>query len=111
MGKPVTTYRKLLKFGKKYGVDSEEDFKAAALSFAEEAALIATMRDKLAEDGTTVTKTYVKDRENICVHPLIPEIPKHVDCANRILATIGKIVDDRGKKQVTDEDELDEFRL
>ena len=111
MGKPVTTYRKLLKFGKKYGVDYEEDFKAAALSFAEEAALIATMRDKLAEDGTTVTKTYVKDRENICVHPLIPEIQKHVDCANRILATIGKIVDDRGKKQVTEEDELDEFRL
>ena len=111
MIKPVTTYRKLLRFGKKYGVDGEEDFKAAAMTFAEEAELIATMRATLAEDGTTVTKTYVKDRENVCVHPLIPEIPKHVDCANRILATIGKIVADRGKKSANEEDELSEFRL
>ena len=111
MTKPVTTYRKLLSFGKKYGVNNEEDFKAAAMTFAEEAALIATMREKLAEDGTTVTKEYVKGRENVCVHPLIPEIPKHVDCANRILTTIGKIVADRGKKAASEEDELDEFRL
>ena len=111
MAKPVTTSRKLQRFGKKYGVDQEEDFRTAAAMFAEEAELIARMREQLETDGTTVTKTYVKDRENVCVHPLIPEIPKHVDCANRLLATIGKIVDERGKKSASEEDELREFRL
>lgn len=109
--KPVTTYRKLLAFGKKYGVNGEEDFKAAAMTYAEEAQLIATMRETLAQDGMTVKKEYVKGRENICVHPLVTEIPKHVDCANRILSTIGDIVVKRGKKSLDEEDELKEFRL
>ena len=111
MAKAVSSYRKLLKFGKIFEVDKDEDFKAAAMTYAEEAELIAQMREQLAEDGMTVEKTYVKGRENTCIHPLIPEIPKHVDCANRTLGILGDIIVKRGKKKVDEVDGLSEFRL
>ena len=106
----MSSYRKLLKFGKIFEVDKDEDYKAAAQTYAEEAELIASMRNQLAEDGMTVKKEYVKGRENICVHPLIQEIPKHVDVANRTLGILGDIILKRGTKK-PEEDGLSEFRL
>jgi len=111
MAKAVSSYRKLLKFGKIFEVDRDEDYKAAAMTYAEEAELIAKMRTQLAEDGMTVKKEYVKGRENVCVHPLVQEIPKHVDCANRTLGILGNIIVERGKKKAEDVDGLTEFRL
>lgn len=111
MAKAVTSYRKLIRFGKTFEVDKDEDYKSAAMTYAEEAELIARMRTQLEQDGMTVEKTYVKGRENVCVHPLIQEIPKHVDCANRTLGILGDIIVKRGKKKVDEEDGLSEFRL
>lgn len=111
MVKAASSYRKLLKFGKIFEVEKDEDFKAAATTYAEEAELIAKMRNQLEEDGMTVTKEYVKGRENVCVHPLIQEIPKHVDCANRTLGILGDIILKRGKKKLDEADALAEFRL
>lgn len=111
MIKAASSYRKLLKFGKIFDVDKDEDYKAAATTYAEEAELIAKMRTQLETDGMTVTKEYVKGRENVCVHPLVQEIPKHVDCANRTLSILGDIIVKRGKKRPDAVDELAEFRL
>lgn len=111
MAKAVSSYRKLLKFGKIFEVDKDEDFKAAAMTYAEEVALIATMRTQLENDGMTVEKEYVKGRQNVCIHPLVQEIPKHVDCANRTLGILGDIIVKRGKKRPDEIDGLTEFRL
>ena len=111
LAKAVSSYRKLMRFGKIYLVDKDEDYKAAAATYAEEAELIAAMRTQLDADGMTVTKEYIKGRENICVHPLVQEIPKHVDCANRTLKIMADIITERGKKKPDTEDPLDEFRL
>ena len=111
MAKAVSSYRKLLKFGKIFEVDRDEDFKAAAMTYAEEAELIAKMRSQLEDDGMTVEKEYVKGRQNVCIHPLVQEIPKHVDCANRTLGILGDIIVKRGKKKAEDVDGLTEFRL
>ena len=111
MAKAVSSYRKLMKFGKIFEVHQDEDFKAAAMTYAEEAELIARMREQLEEDGMTVSKEYVKGRENVCVHPLVQEIPKHVDCANRTLGILGDIIVKRGRKRPDEVDGLTEFRL
>ena len=95
MAKAVSSYRKLLKFGKIFEV----------------VALIAQMRTQLEEDGMTVEKEYVKGRQNVCIHPLVQEIPKHVDCANRTLGILGDIIVKRGKKRPDEVDGLAEFRL
>ena len=111
MPKAVSNYRRLLRFGKIFEVQNDEDFKAAAMTYAEEVALIAQMRTQLEEDGMTVEKEYVKGRQNVCIHPLVQEIPKHVDCANRTLGILGDIIVKRGKKRPDEVDGLSEFRL
>lgn len=107
----MTTVKKLMELGRKYKVDHEEDFIVAVKTFVEEAKLIDRMRKQLNEDGMTVTKEYVKGRENIAAHPLIAEIPKHVDCANRLLQSMNAIIESRGQRLEQEKDELDEFRL
>ena len=111
MADPVSSYQKLIKFGKIFEVDKDEDYKAAAKTYAEEVDLIARMRTQLDEDGMIISKEYVKGRENLCPHPLIQEIPKHVDCANRTLGIMGNIIESRGKKKPDESDGLSEFRL
>ena len=108
----VTNVKKLMALGEKYKVDQDEDFIVAAKTFVEEAKLINQMRAQIKKDGLTVKKEYVKGRENLTAHPLIAEIPKHVDCANRTLANMATIIENRGEPpEKVEEDELTQFRL
>ena len=107
---PAALYRKMITFGKVYQVEKEQDFIEAARIYAEEAGLIDQMRDKLAEDGLTVTKTY-KTGEVEVAHPLLSELPRHVESANRCLATIGNMIGERGVKKERAARDLDKFRL
>ncbi len=108
----LTTIKKLMALGEKYKVAQDEDYIVAAKTFVEESRLIAQMRAQLKEDGLTVKKEYVKGRENLTAHPLIAEIPKHVDCANRTLANMAAIIETRGEKpEKVEEDDLTQFRL
>lgn len=107
----VTSLKKLMALGAKYKVDREEDYAACAKAFAQESQLIAQMRAQLKADGLTVNKEYVKGRQNVTAHPLIAEIPKHVDCANRLLTSMSNIITTRGEKPEAAEDDLATFRL
>lgn len=109
MAKPVMSYAKLMKMAREYRVDNNQLFVAAAKTYAEQVDLIATMREELKADGMTVTKEYVKGRENVCANPLIQEIPKHVDSANRTLHTMLEIITEIGEKPEA-KDELTAFR-
>lgn len=107
---PASIYRKLLAFGKTYQVEGEQDFQEAARIYAEEAALIDQMRDKLDADGLTVMKTY-KTGDVEVAHPLLSELPRHVESANKCLLTIGNMIENRGAKKTKPVRELDQFRL
>ncbi len=107
---PASLYRKMIAFGKVYQVEKEQDFIEAARIYAEEAGLIDQMRDKLAEDGLTVTKTY-KTGEVEVAHPLLSELPRHVASANDCLTTIGKMIAERGARVERAVRDLDAFRL
>lgn len=110
MTKELTTFEDLMKLGEDFGVVNCSDFRQAAIAYADEAALIRKMREQIENDDTTVTKEYVKGRQNLCIHPLIKEIPRHMDSANKCLALIADIIYKRGKKVVKEVDGLDEFR-
>lgn len=107
---PASIFKKMLAFGKEYQIDGEQDFMEAARIYSEEAALIDQMRDKLDEDGLTVMKTY-KTGEVEVAHPLLSELPRHVESANRCLMTISSMIEDRGAKKQKPTRELDKFRL
>ena len=107
---PASIYKKMIAFGKIYQVENEQDFIEAARIYAEEAGLIDQMRDRLAEDGLTVLKTY-KTGDVEVAHPLLSELPRHVESANKCLATIGSMISERGAKKERAARDLDKFRL
>lgn len=107
---PASLYKKLIAFGKVYQIDGEQDFLEAARVYAEEAGLIQQMRDILDEEGLTVYKTY-KTGDQLCSHPLLSELPRHIESANKCLSTIGDIVIKRGVKSEHAPRALDAFRL
>jgi hypothetical protein len=103
-------FRKLIEFGEAYHIQGEADFREAAHNYAEEAVLIARMRSQIDQEGLTVMKTY-KTGDMPVAHPLLQEIPRHVDCANKTLATISDIMMKRGAKREETGEDLDAFRL
>ena len=107
---PAALYRKMIAFGKIYQVEKEQDFIEAARIYAEEAGLIDQMRDKIAEDGLTVEKTYKTGSVEVA-HPLLSELPRHVESANKCLATIGSMIEERGARVEKAARDLDAFRL
>ena len=107
---PAALFRKMIAFGKNYQVEKEQDFLEAARIYSEEAALIDQMRDRIAEDGLTVEKTYKTGSVEVA-HPLLSELPRHVESANKCLATIGNMIEERGARVEKAARDLDAFRL
>ena len=107
---PASIYKKMIAFGKIYQVENEQDFIEAARIYAEEAGLIDQIRDQIAEEGLTVIKSY-KTGDVPVAHPLLSELPRHVESANKCLATIGTMIGERGAKKQKPTRELDQFRL
>ena len=107
---PASIFGKMLKFGKVYQIENEQDFIEAARIYAEEAYLISQMRDQIAEEGLTVVKSY-KTGDVPVAHPLLSELPRHVESANKCLGTIGNMISDRGAKKERAARDLDAFRL
>ena len=107
---PAAIYRKMIAFGKNYQVEKEQDFIEAARIYAEEAGLIDQIRDQIAEEGLTVMKTY-KTGDVPVAHPLLSELPRHVESANKCLATIGNMIAERGARVEKAARDLDQFRL
>ena len=107
---PAAIFRKMLNFGKIYQIENEQDFQEAARIYAEEAGLIDQMRDQIAEEGLTVIKSY-KTGDVPVAHPLLSELPRHVESANKCLSTIGAMITDRGAKKERAARDLDAFRL
>ena len=107
---PSSIFAKMLKFGKAYQIEGEQDFLEAARIYAEEAGLIDQMRDKIAEDGLTVEKTYKTGSVEVA-HPLLSELPRHVESANKCLSTIGSMISERGAKKQKAARDLDKFIL
>lgn len=107
---PTSIYKKMITFGKIYQIEGEQDFQEAARIYAEEAGLIDQMRDQIAEEGLTVIKSY-KTGDVPVAHPLLSELPRHVESANKCLATIGTMIGERGARVEKAKRDLDAFRL
>lgn len=104
-----SVYKDLMELAKLYGVDQNALFVAAAAQYQTQQAIIAKIKREIAKEKTlTTTKSYVADKENQYVHPLVKELPKHAESANRTAATLLDIITKIGTppKQIS---ELDEF--
>lgn len=99
MGKKDTTYTKLLRMAKDYGVDKNALFLQAVEQYTVQARVIQGIKAALDEEDSELltSKEYVKGRANVYANPLVRELPKHADAANRTLQTMLTIIKELGK--------------
>ena len=62
--------------------------------------ILAQLEKEIRETGTTVTKTYVKGRENLCTNPAIAEYNKTSTAANSTVSTLIQIIEKLSEEQV-----------
>ena len=97
MAKKTATYDELLKMAKSYGVDQNALFIAAAKQYDLQQRVIDLLREGIEEGDLTTQKTYLKGQANDYAAPLVKELPKHSDAANRTAGTILDIIVKLGK--------------
>lgn len=98
MARKGKTYSQLIKLAKTYGVDKNALFVQAAEQYSVQQMVIQQIRDAIQSDDDLLTsKEYVKGRENVYTHPLVKELPKHADSANKTLCTMLDIINKLGK--------------
>ncbi len=110
MARAVMTYRSLMKEAKLRKVDTNPLFKAAAKTYDSQAKRKAKLEEQLEADGATVTKTYVKGRDNVTAHPLLDILQKLEDSMNRTLQTMKDIMVAMGQEKEEQDDDLSAFR-
>ena len=100
MAKVTTTYDDLMELARRYGVETNALFVASAKQYATQQKVIEKIREVLdAEDSLLATKEYVKGTPNVYANPLVRELPKHADSANKTLNTMLDIVIKLGRPQ------------
>ena len=62
--------------------------------------ILTELEKEIKSTGTTITKTYVKGRENMCTNPAIAEYNKTSTAANSTVSTLIQIIEKLGEEQV-----------
>jgi len=104
MAKVKQTYPELLKMAKQYGVENNALFLAAAEQYDLQQKVIMMLKAGIDDGDLTTSKTYIKGENNEYAAPLVKELPKHSDAANRTAGIILDIIVKLGRKAVEDDD-------
>ena len=102
MARVRKTYNDLLKMAKSYGVDKNALFLTAAKQYDLQQRVIDLLREGIEDGDLTTKKTYIKGEGNDYAAPLVKELPKHSDAANRTAQTILDIIVKLGKPPAED---------
>ena len=82
----------ILRIAEEHGVEQNFLFITTFKRYQVQLKILYELEKKINEDGTLVTKEYVKGRENIYTHPAIAEYNKTSTSANQTVATLIKII-------------------
>ena len=106
MAKTAATFDELLKMAKRYGVDQNALFLAAAKQYDLQQRVINLINEGIDGKDLTTQKAYISGEKNDYAAPLVKELPKHSDAANRTAQVILDIIVKLGQKPSEDEDEF-----
>lgn len=83
---------KILEIAEAAGVQSNFFFRTTFRRYQVQLNNLTNLEQAIQQYGTTVSKEYVKGRQNLYVNPAIAEYNKTAEAANRTVATLIKIV-------------------
>lgn len=82
------------------GVSSNFFFVTTFKRYQVQMQILTQLEKEIKETGTTITKTYVKGRENLCTNPAIAEYNKTSTAANSTVSTLIQIIEKLSEEQV-----------
>ena len=82
----------ILRIAQKFGVEQNFLFLTTFKRYQVQLTILTELEQRIKEDGSLVTKEYVKGRGNIYTHPAISEYNKTAQSANQTVATLIKII-------------------
>jgi hypothetical protein len=88
---------------KQYGVDQNALFLAAAKQYDLQQRVIEMLKAGIEESDLVTSKTYISGQANDYAAPLVKELPKHSDAANRTAGIILDIIVKLGKPPAEDD--------
>lgn len=91
--------QEILRIAQEHGVEQNFFFLTTFKRYQVQINILNELEKKINEDGTLVTKEYVKGRGNVYTHPAISEYNKTATSANQTVATLIKII-----KELRDDD-------
>lgn len=99
--------QEILKIAEENGVQSNYFFVTTFKRYQVQLNMLNDLEKAIKEDGTTVTKEYVKGRKNVYSNPALKDYNTTTDSANRTVATLMKIIKNYNVGETTeDEDPL-----
>lgn len=107
--KKTITFDDLMALARRYSVNDNEMFISCARQYEMQTNLIDKMKKAIEDDEMLVTKEYVKGRENVMANPLIKELPKHYDSANKTLGIMLSIIEAMGSKSELKQSKLNQL--
>lgn len=100
MAKQKTTFDELMALAERYNLQDNELFVSCANQYDLQQKIIKNIKQAIEEeDSLMVSKEYVKNRTNVYANPLVRELPKHSDSANKTLGMMLNIIESLGKKE------------
>ena len=97
--------QEIIRIAEESGVHSNFFFITTFKRYQVQLNMLNDLEKSIKEDGTTVTKEYVKGRKNVYSNPALKDYNTTTDSANRTVATLMKIVNGFGandRKQKVD---------
>lgn len=83
----------ILEKAEQKGVQTNFFFRTTFKRYQVQMQMLTELEKAIDEHGATVTKEYVKGRQNLVVNPAISEYNKTTTAANNTVATLIKIID------------------
>lgn len=97
----------ILRLAAESGAQSNYFFVTTFKRYQKQLQILENLEKSLDEYGMTVTKEYVKGRQNLCSNPAIADYNRTTDSANKTVATLMRILKNYG----ADDDNADEDPL
>lgn len=85
--------RQILEMAERHGLSSNYFFKTTFERYKVQLKILRDLKKSIKEHGATVTKEYVKGRENLVANPAITEYNKTATAANGTVSTLIKILE------------------
>ena len=92
--------QKVLEQAEERGVSSNFFFVTTFKRYQVQMKILTELEKEIQRTGTTITKTYVKGRENICTNPAIAEYNKTSTAANSTVDTLVRIMEKLSEEPV-----------